>query len=188
MDSTPHNLEATRLDAAPVATEPVTTEPAAGLSSQCPPDPAQERWESLKVGLVSGAIGFAGEAVAPWGASGFNLLINLAIAAVSGFLFGPTYRYIVRHDNNAHLRSGAVGAFGLVRGLALLQGETGPLLRLWSQQHWAELALTVGGTLGQSLGTFLVSRWLIDWGSDRGWLQRFPMAIVNINAKVTAKD
>ena len=47
--------------------------------------------------------------------------IQLAIGAVSGFLFGVTYRYIIRDDRNSHLNDGAVLAFGLVRGLALVE-------------------------------------------------------------------
>lgn len=50
-----------------------------------------------------------------------DLLLKLAIGAVSGFLFGVTYRYIIRNDRNSHLNDGAVLAFGLVRGLALVE-------------------------------------------------------------------
>ena len=53
-----------------------------------------------------------------------KLLIRVGIAWLSGFLFGVTYRYIIRGDRNSHLKDGAVLAFGLVRGLALLE-ETG---------------------------------------------------------------
>ncbi|WP_353929206.1 hypothetical protein WJM97_12840 [Okeanomitos corallinicola TIOX110] len=56
-----------------------------------------------------------------------NLVINLefllsaGIAGFSGFLFGVTYRYIIRADKNSHLKSGAVFAFGLVRGLSQIE-------------------------------------------------------------------
>lgn len=53
----------------------------------------------------------------------WRLCLHLAIAAVSGFLFGVTYRYIIRNDHNSHLNDGAVLAFGLVRGLALIEGN-----------------------------------------------------------------
>ena len=53
----------------------------------------------------------------------WELSIQLAIGAVSGFLFGVTYRYIIRDDRNLHLNDGAVLAFGLVRGLALIEGN-----------------------------------------------------------------
>jgi hypothetical protein len=45
-------------------------------------------------------------------------LISTGIAGFSGFLFGATYRYIIREDKNPHLKEGGVFAFGLVRGLA----------------------------------------------------------------------
>jgi hypothetical protein len=50
-------------------------------------------------------------------------MIGLAIASASGFVFGITYRYIVRSDRNSHLKSGAVMAFGLVRGLAQIDSR-----------------------------------------------------------------
>lgn len=50
-----------------------------------------------------------------------KLLIRVGIAWLSGFLFGVTYRYIIRDDRNSHLKDGAVLAFGLVRGLAILE-------------------------------------------------------------------
>jgi hypothetical protein len=50
-------------------------------------------------------------------------LLQLAIGVVSGFLFGVTYRYIIRDDHNSHLNDGAVLAFGLVRGLALVEDK-----------------------------------------------------------------
>lgn len=50
-----------------------------------------------------------------------KLLIRFVIAWISGFLFGVTYRYIIRDDRNSHLKDGAVLAFGLVRGLTILE-------------------------------------------------------------------
>jgi hypothetical protein len=94
----------------------------------------EERLESLKAGLIAGGMaaiaeGFfqslqvhvwpklelteiAGLLYAPafWG--------DFAIAGLSGFLFGVTCRYAIRQDNNPHLSSGVILAFGLVRGLA----------------------------------------------------------------------
>jgi hypothetical protein len=51
----------------------------------------------------------------------WQFLLREAIAWVSGFLFGVTYRYIIRDDDNPHLKDGAVLSFGIVRGLALLE-------------------------------------------------------------------
>ena len=53
----------------------------------------------------------------------YSWLVQLAIGAISGFLFGVTYRYIIRGDRNSHLNDGAVLAFGLVRGLALVERD-----------------------------------------------------------------
>ncbi len=95
-----------------------------------------ERIESVKAGIL-GAVAFTvaelviilaktlivelvakpeATAVVDW-----QLLIQLAIGSISGFLFGVTYRYIIRDDRNFHLNDGAVLAFGLVRGLALVE-------------------------------------------------------------------
>lgn len=50
-----------------------------------------------------------------------QLILSAVIAGFSGFLFGVTYRYIIRVDKNSHLKSGAVFAFGLVRGLTQIE-------------------------------------------------------------------
>lgn len=96
-----------------------------------------ERWESLKAGGI-GAIA-AGmlftlftminsrwllTPTSPFSSHldnlGRTLAVSGAVAILSGFLFAVTYRYVIRHDQNVHLKSGAVAAFGLVRGLAQL--------------------------------------------------------------------
>lgn len=46
-----------------------------------------------------------------------HFLLSSAIATVCGLLFGVTYRYIIRQDQNPQLKAGGVLAFGLVRGL-----------------------------------------------------------------------
>jgi len=56
-----------------------------------------------------------------------DLLLRIAIAMISGFLFGVTYRYLIRGENNFHLNDGAVLAFALVRGFALIE-RTNPSL------------------------------------------------------------
>jgi hypothetical protein len=61
----------------------------------------------------------------------WNFLLGVGIAGFSGFLFGVTYRYIIRDDNNPHLKSGGIVAFGLVRGLAQIDvgwNATGQIL------------------------------------------------------------
>jgi hypothetical protein len=74
-------------------------------------------------------------------------------------LFGLTYRYVIRTDRNSHLQSGAVLAFGLVRGLAPIQD-----LRL----SWL-----IGLQIGESLLLFGAAALLIDWLIEQGWIKRF---------------
>ncbi len=97
------------------------------------PNLVTERIESAKAGIV-GAVAFAVTELVITVVNGlmfhlaakFNFwatldgvgLTHIAIGLVSGFLFGVTYRYIIRDDRNSHLNDGAVLAFSLVRGLA----------------------------------------------------------------------
>ncbi len=94
----------------------------------------EERLESLKAGSITGMMAaitegiFQALQVYVWpklepvevGGLIFTSTFwgDFAIAGLSGFLFGVTCRYAIRQDNNPHLSSGVVLAFGLVRGLA----------------------------------------------------------------------
>jgi hypothetical protein len=70
--------------------------------------------------LIQSLSNNAGEA--PYGLDwGYGM--DVAIAAFSGFLFGVTCRYAIRKDENPHLSSGVVLAFGLIRGLAQVNGQ-----------------------------------------------------------------
>jgi hypothetical protein len=119
-----------------------------------------ERIESLKVGGISAlaftipSVLFLGIHVGLWGEplTIWMGLVRTAGAMVSGFLFGVTYRYIVRNDENPHLRDGAVAAFSLVRGLVPLQ---------LSEDLIGEGAI-FGLFLGESFVCFLISRWGVD--------------------------
>ncbi|MCP6758254.1 MAG: hypothetical protein NHB32_05620 [Fischerella sp. CENA71] len=79
----------------------------------------------------------------------FNLqfLLSGAIASFSGLLFGVTYRYVIRQDQNPHLKAGGVLAFGLVRGLAQIDvgvactGDVLPFVILtFESVLWFEIA------------------------------------------------
>lgn len=94
---------------------------------------------------------------------GIGFLIKEASAGISGFLFGVTYRYIIRGDNNFHLKDGAVLAFGIVRGLALGEG-----MNLFSEQLWS-----VGVLLGESIVGFAIARWLLDFALARKLIKPF---------------
>lgn len=151
------------------------------LSPAASPSP-QERLESLKVGLVAAALAVAVAgtwqhftqayvlphlpfALAPRPlalAPGWSLSA-LAIA-VTGLMFGVTYRYVIRGEANIHLRSGAVAAFVLVRALA---GVDGSRLSLGLSPESVDLLLR--GL--ESLGMFGLGAGLIEAGIGAGWLQ-----------------
>lgn len=135
-----------------------------------------ERIESLKAGgfsaLATGSFfgltivlhqNLALQQQLGWQPTTANWLVGWAIAIFSGFLFGVTYRYIIREDENPHLKSGAVTAFGLVRGLA--QAD----VHLSSHSDLLPLALS----LGESILLFAVARVLLDWVLRQGWLKPF---------------
>ncbi|MEM8676792.1 MAG: hypothetical protein AAGF83_23510 [Cyanobacteria bacterium P01_G01_bin.67] len=89
-------------------------------------------------------------------------LVQLTIALVSGFLFGVTYRYIIRDDRNSHLNDGAVMAFGLVRGLALVE----------SNLMLSEL-LSVLFLIIQSIVCFAIARYVLDLAINRKLIKPF---------------
>lgn len=128
----------------------------------------KERIESLKAGGIAGtAFGMTyGLSVLANQAFGLNTeetLIKLAIALLSGFLFGVTYRYIIRTDSNSHLKEGAILAFGLVRGGGLAE-MTDPLL-----DNGVFLAIVLlEGMIG-----FAIARLCLDIALSRQWLKPF---------------
>lgn len=89
------------------------------------------------------------------------VVVQGAIVLLSGFLFGVTYRYVVRQDANLQLKSGAVLAFGLVRGLAQV-GEMTQLEAVW-----------IGVRILESLLLFTVAGLVLDWAIRRDWVQSF---------------
>lgn len=90
-----------------------------------------------------------------------DLLMRIVVAGLSGFLFGVTYRYIIRQDDNSHLKGGAVLAFGLVRGLTPVEVE-----RNLTEAFW------LLGILGiESVFCFAIARWTLDWAIHLRWLK-----------------
>lgn len=89
----------------------------------------------------------------PWWLSG-------GIAALSGFLFGVTYRYIIRTDNNTQLKSGAVMAFGLVRGLTQINS---------TQNIIPDLVQA-----GESIFWFAIGAIALDTAIHIRWVKPFP--------------
>ena len=92
-----------------------------------------------------------------------QMLLNGMIAGFSGFLFGVTYRYIIRLDANTHLKTGGVWAFGLVRGLT--QIEVG-----W---HINNPVLPFLILAGESILWFAFAAFALDIAILRKWLKPF---------------
>ncbi len=144
------------------------------------PSLAVERIESVKAGLLTAmaftfadliAILLNNFIFARWDmelsllqvTSQLDSLITIASALVSGFLFGVTYRYIIRNDRNSHLKDGAVIAFGLVRGLAFLEATA-----IASGQFWSLSILITEGILA-----FAFSRYCLDFALQRKFIKPF---------------
>jgi len=92
-----------------------------------------------------------------------TLLIKVAIAFLSGFLFGVTYRYAIRDDQNPQLKAGVVLAFGLIRGLAVIEGQPDITDTFWV---WGILVI-------ESLIEFAIARFTLDWAIHRRWVKPF---------------
>lgn len=139
-----------------------------------------ERIESIKAGTVAALSFFLGYGIATLGnilvlseqfetlanlkvTNGIHFLVSMAIACLSGFLFGVTYRYIIREDPNPHLKTGAVFAFGLVRGLG--QVEVG--------LNFPDAFWSFGILGGESILLFAIARLLLDWTMQLGWVKPF---------------
>jgi hypothetical protein len=139
-----------------------------------------ERIESVKAGSLSGiaaGIGYGAIAIldrllsqtassSTFGGHSlplFSLGLELAIAIAGGFLFGVTYRYIIRTDRNDHLNSGAVLAFGLVRGLAQVDVRELEPNRI----------LTDGVGVVESILLFMIARYAIDYALSVRWISPF---------------
>jgi hypothetical protein len=139
-----------------------------------------ERLESLKAGVIGGfSLGFAFVITSLLNtlvlAKYFPTLVSLhidinwvwlcsgAIAGFSGLLFGVTYRYIIRTDKNPQLKTGAVMAFGLVRGLT--QVEVG-----WNSSSTV-LPLIV--LASESILWFALAAIAVDFAIQFGWVKSF---------------
>ncbi|HBB35975.1 MAG TPA: hypothetical protein DDZ80_30125 [Cyanobacteria bacterium UBA8803] len=139
-----------------------------------------ERIESLKAGILGAlSLALAYGAIALGNAlvlakqfdvfrevlvtAGVNLLVRIAIASLSGFLFGVTYRYIIRDEENPQLKAGAVLAFGLVRGLAPAEGY-----QYIPDTFWLLGVLTI-----ESIFSFAIARLTLDWAIHRHWIKPF---------------
>jgi hypothetical protein len=135
-----------------------------------------ERIESVKAGSLGGitaGIGYVSivmleTQILPESLpSLMSLGLAAAISIVTGFLFGITYRYIIRTDRNDHLNSGAVLAFGLVRGLAQIDVSRFELSQIWLD----------GSIVAESILLFSIARYVLDRALVAGWILPFSQQI-----------
>jgi hypothetical protein len=151
---------------------------------------AAERIESLKAGALAGFCALLIFTIILWGnsfilAPRFELLASLqieiwgwdvalrgAIAFIGGFLFGATYRYIVRQDRNPQLKAGAVLAFGLVRAFGQIDFELSSQTEKMPAIAISELLpLAVGGI--ESIILFAVAGVMLELAIAKGIIKPF---------------
>ncbi|MGA1473616.1 MAG: hypothetical protein ACO4AI_00370 [Prochlorothrix sp.] len=165
-----------------------TASPAANLVPNSVANPGDlsmaERMESLKVGLtgaiaallatllwqgvvqtwITPHLAFALTASSLDFNTGFGL-IQAGAVALTGLMFGVTYRYVVRQDVSPHLRSGAIAAFVLVRSLAHLEG---PQVLQWPGPESVTFVLQSA----ESMALFGFSALVLNLGFALGLLKR----------------
>lgn len=95
--------------------------------------------------------------------------LSTAIVLFSGFLFGVTYRYIIRDDNNFQLKAGGVMAFALVRGL--VQADT--IAMVSDINDILSLALPVAVVLAENVFLFGLAAILLDIAITKDWIKPF---------------
>ena len=149
---------------------------------------AAERVESLKAGAVAAFGMFWGfgaiALVNTWilvprfdflaglqvGAIDLNFAFKGSIALLAGFLFGVTYRYAIRTDTNAQLKSGVVLAFGLVRACGQL--DAGWFFEAGKIPVVQELLPFVVASV-ESVVLFAIAGLVLDWAMGLSYIKRF---------------
>ncbi|CAN1211549.1 hypothetical protein TUMEXPCC7403_15205 [Tumidithrix helvetica PCC 7403] len=138
---------------------------------------AIERIESAKAGIIAAIAVSLAATIAKivsqfWLGMGGNahetllpFLGSLAIAAISGFLFGATYRYAVRDETNPHLKTGTLLAFALVRGL-------GQVEMLLNSQDLTQMLWASGLVLAESIFWFAVAQACLEFCFSRNLLRQ----------------
>jgi hypothetical protein len=92
----------------------------------------------------------------------YRSLISAGIASLCGFLFGVTYRYIIRTDNNPQLKAGGVMAFGLIRGLTQIE------IGSYTDNLFPFVVLA-----GESILYFGVAALVLNIAIQRSWVKPF---------------
>ena len=104
-----------------------------------------------------------------------SLGLEISIEIVSGFLFGVTYRYIIRTDRNEHLNSGAVLAFGLVRGLAQVNVDEFDLSQVWMDSS----------IVTKSVIMFAIARYILDRALAASWVLPFAQPSQDLSIAIS---
>jgi hypothetical protein len=143
-----------------------------------------ERIESVKAGSLGGiatgisyGLMLAIDRFLPheYSRSFVSLGLAVSIAIVSGFLFGVTYRYIIRTDRNDHLNSGAVLAFGLVRGLAQVNVDEFDLSQVWIDSL----------IVAKSVVIFAIARYILDRALAKSWVLPFAQPSQDLSIAIS---
>ncbi|MEH2255072.1 hypothetical protein [Nostoc sp.] len=141
-----------------------------------------ERIESLKAGIIGGLSMCLSFAIASLLntlvlATYFQILVCLqsdlnwhlwvsgAVATFTGFLFGVTYRYIIRSDQNPQLKAGGVLAFGLVRGLTQIELGWNSHSTIWPFLVLAFESVLWFGIAASALNIAIQFRWVKPFSS-----------------------
>lgn len=96
--------------------------------------------------------------------------LSAAIVLFSGFLFGVTYRYIIRDDNNFQLKAGGVMAFALVRGLVQADAK---LAMVSDINDIFSLAKPIAVVLAENVFLFGLAAILLDIAIHNSWIKAF---------------
>ncbi|MEM9004831.1 MAG: hypothetical protein AAGE59_15075 [Cyanobacteria bacterium P01_F01_bin.86] len=111
-------------------------------------------------GTMASLIGFAS------GLTRLTLLVNLAIAILSGALFALTYRYAVRQDENPQLKAGVVLAFTLVRGLAQVDAGSAIAQNFWPFLRACSESFLIFGVGAIALTLATQRQWIRPFGNN----------------------
>ncbi|CAK9226994.1 unnamed protein product [Sphagnum troendelagicum] len=138
-------------------------------------DEDAERVESGKAAAVStlaGTLASLPFSLVVDGGWGLGTLLSQGGIVLSCLLFGVTYRYIIRRDlGNLQLKSGAVAAFGLVRGIGQIDA-TQALVGF--SETGIDKVLTAALEAGESMIIFAFAALAVDYCLRERLVSPFP--------------
>jgi hypothetical protein len=138
-------------------------------------DEDAERVESGKAAAVStlaGTLASLPFSLVVDGGWGLGTLLSQGGIVLSCLLFGVTYRYIIRRDlGNLQLKSGAVAAFGLVRGIGQIDA-TQALVGF--PETGIDKVLTAALEAGESMIIFAFAALAVDYCLRERLVSPFP--------------